>query len=239
MMFHLRTRWGSVDFVDITMLMSECDAPWSIAEVPTIYFDQVEKAMKQLAWANIIWDQCAMMNKALKSFKDAGKYDAAIREWEVYPISSQTWDNLKVLMCTEYLKANCQDSVSARATGHASANNVMEDHAAASEELVENLAKCHSKQLEALIAANNNNMAKFLAVLGKTAPAATPVAASLATSKAEHAAAKRNAWLQKCKNAKECKNCNKFHPACTDNQCWELEANAAKHHANWTSSKLA
>ncbi len=56
MMTHLRTCWGSVNFVDITMLMSECDAPWSIAEIPMIYFNRVEKAMKQLAWANIIWD---------------------------------------------------------------------------------------------------------------------------------------------------------------------------------------
>jgi hypothetical protein len=39
MMTHLRTRWGSVNFVDITLLMSECDAPWSIAEVLTIYFN--------------------------------------------------------------------------------------------------------------------------------------------------------------------------------------------------------
>ncbi len=39
MMTHLRTHWGSVDFIDITTLMSECDAPWSIAEVPTIYFN--------------------------------------------------------------------------------------------------------------------------------------------------------------------------------------------------------
>jgi hypothetical protein len=82
-------------------------------------------------------------------------------------------------------------------------------------------------------------MAKLLAILGKTAPAATPAAASLVTSKAEQAAAKRKAWLQKCKNAKECKNCNKFHPARTDNQCWESEANAAKRPANWTSSKSA
>jgi hypothetical protein len=156
MMTHLHTHWGSVEFIDITALMSECDAPWRIAEVPTIYFNRVEKAMKQLAWANIIWDRRAMMNKALKSFKDAGKYDAAIREWEARPIASQTWDNLKVLMCTEYSKANCQDTVSARATGHASANNVMEDYAAATEELVKNLTKCHSKQLEALIATNND-----------------------------------------------------------------------------------
>jgi hypothetical protein len=53
MLTHLRNRWGVVDFVDITTLMSECDVPWSVAEVPTIYFNQVEKAMKHLAKANI------------------------------------------------------------------------------------------------------------------------------------------------------------------------------------------
>ena len=127
MLTHLRTRWGSVDFVDITALMAECDAPWSAAEVPTIYFNRVEKAMKQLARANIHWDWRAMMNKALKSFKDAGDYDAAIREWEARPIATQTWENLKVLMCTEYAKAHRQDAVSARATGHASAHNIMDE----------------------------------------------------------------------------------------------------------------
>jgi hypothetical protein len=39
MFTHLRNRWGVVDFVDITALMSECNAPWSVAEVPTIYFN--------------------------------------------------------------------------------------------------------------------------------------------------------------------------------------------------------
>ncbi len=39
MLTHLRNRWGVVDFVDITALMSECDVPWSVAEVPTIYFN--------------------------------------------------------------------------------------------------------------------------------------------------------------------------------------------------------
>jgi hypothetical protein len=78
MLTYLRKHWGIVDFMDITALMSECDVPWSVAEVPTIYFNQVEKAMKQLAKANITWDWWAMMNKALKSFKDAGYYEPAI-----------------------------------------------------------------------------------------------------------------------------------------------------------------
>ena len=39
MLTHLRARWGSMDFVDITALMAECDAPWNAAEVPTKYFN--------------------------------------------------------------------------------------------------------------------------------------------------------------------------------------------------------
>ncbi len=56
MLTHLCNHGGVVDFVDITALMVECDAPWNVAEVTTIYFNQVEKAMKQLAKANITWD---------------------------------------------------------------------------------------------------------------------------------------------------------------------------------------
>ena len=239
MLTHLRQRWGSVDFVDITALMAECDAPWSVAEVPTIYFNHVEKAMKQLARANIHWDRRAMMNKALKSFKDAGDYDAAIREWEARPVAIQTWENLKVLMCTEYAKAHRQDSVSARATGHASAHNVMDEYATVTEELVENISERHAKQLEALIAANNENMAKLLAAIGKGAPATAPATAATADSKAKRDADKRKSWIEKCKNAKECKHCNKTHPNRTENQCWELDANADKRPANWKSSKTA
>ncbi len=97
--------------------------------------------MKQLAKANITWDWRAMMNKALKSFKDAGDCEPTICKWEARPVATQTWVNLKILMCTEYAKAHHQDTVSARATGHASALNVMEEYAVASEELVENLTK--------------------------------------------------------------------------------------------------
>jgi hypothetical protein len=72
MLTHLPSCWEVVDFVNIMALMVEWDAPWSVDEIPTLYFNRVEKAMKQLAKANINWDWRAMMNKALKSFKDAG-----------------------------------------------------------------------------------------------------------------------------------------------------------------------
>jgi hypothetical protein len=199
----------------------------------------VEKAMKQLAKANITWDWRAMMNKALKSFKDAGDYKPAIREWEARPVATQTWDNLKILMCTEYAKAHRQDTMSARATGYASAHNVMEEYAATTEELVKNLTKRHTKQLEALIKANNDNMAKLMEVLSKALPAAIAALAgtSAANSKTERAAAKHKGWIEKCQNATKCKHCNRVHPNCTESQCWELEANAAKCPANWKSVK--
>ncbi len=144
-------------------------------------------------------------------------------------------------MCTEYAKAHCQDKISARATGHASAHNVMEEYAAATEELVENLTKRHTKQLEALIKANNDNMAKFMEVLSKASLAATAALAAMlaANSKTERVAAKHKAWIEKCQNATKCKHCNRVHPDCTESQCWELEANAAKRPANWKSVKLS
>ncbi len=151
---------------------------------------------------------------------------------------TQTWDNLKILMCMEYTKAHRQDGVSARAIGYTSAHNVMEEYAAATEELVENLTEQHTKQLEALIKANNDNMAKLMDVLSEAKPTATPAAATLGKTKAKCNAEKHKAWVEKCRNATKYKHCNKFHPNRTKAQSWELEENAAKRPANWKSAKL-
>ncbi len=152
---------------------------------------------------------------------------------------TQTWDNLKILMCTECAKAHRQDGVSARATGYASAHNMMEEYAAATEELVENLTEQHTKQLEALIKANNDNMAKLMDVLSKAKPTATPAAATLGKTKAKRDAEKHKAWVEKERRATKCKHCDKFHPNRTKAQCWELKENAAKQPANWKSAKAS
>lgn len=81
------------------------------------------------------------MAKALNSFKDAGDFNSAIQEWETRPVALQTYANLKVFMCTEYAKVNRQVLTSAQATGHVSVNNVMEEMAQATEELVVQLTK--------------------------------------------------------------------------------------------------
>ncbi len=85
------------------------------------YFNWTDKAPRQLACVNIQIDKQAMMVKALKSFKDAGDFDAAIHKWEARPVDTQIYANLKVVMCVEFSKLNQQDATTARVTGHASA----------------------------------------------------------------------------------------------------------------------
>ena len=49
MLTHLRNRWGTMDYVDITALLAECDTPWNAAEVPEKYFNRLDEARRQLA----------------------------------------------------------------------------------------------------------------------------------------------------------------------------------------------
>ena len=229
MLTHLRDRWGTMDYIDITSLLAECDTPWNAAEVPTKYFNRTEKARRQLARANVQIDERAMLAKALKSFKDAGDFDASIREWEARPAITQTYANFKVVMCSEYSKLNRQDATTARATGHASANNVVEQMAKATEELVAELTERHSKQVESIIKSNSEAMEK----LTKAILANKPAAASSASTKAAKAAA----WAEKKRTATTCPHCNRKHPNRTHDQCWELPANTAKRPADWKSTK--
>jgi hypothetical protein len=90
MVTHLCSCWGTVDFVDISALITERDSPWNVAKVPQVYFNWVEKAVKQLVKAHINIDQMTMMNKALKCFKDCGDFVPAIKEWEARLVATQT-----------------------------------------------------------------------------------------------------------------------------------------------------
>jgi hypothetical protein len=113
----------------------------------------------------------------------------------------------------------------------------MEEYTAATEEFVENLTEQHTKQLEALIKANNDNMAKLMDMLSKAKMTATPSAATSDKAKAEHDAEKYKAWVERHRNATKCKHCDKFHPNRTKAQCWELKENSSKRPANWKSAK--
>jgi hypothetical protein len=216
MLTHLRDRWGTMDYVDITALLAECDAPWNAAEVPQKYFNRMDKARKQLAHANVQVDERAMVVKALKSFKDTGDYNAPIREWEAKPAALQTYVNLKTLMNTEFTKLNRQDATTARATGHASANNMVEEMAQQTEELLAQLTECQGKQLEAAMKSTADALEKLTAaILEKPTPSGTN--------------------QQKNKKVVICPHCDIKHKK--HDQCWELPANAANRPAGWKSKK--
>ncbi len=186
-----------------------------------------------MARANIQIDEIAMMVKALKSFKDAGNFDAAICEWEARPVATQTYANLKVVMCAKFSKLNQQEATTVRTTGHASVNNVVEEMAQATEELLANLTKRHTKQVEFLIESNSKAIKKLTAAILAQKPASAGTAAGKPTSKAAKAAA----WAEKKRTATTCPHYNLKHPNCTHDQCWKLPANAAKHPADWKSVK--
>ena len=198
MLTHLRNRWGTMDYVDITALLAECDTPWNAAEVPEKYFNRLDEARRQLARLNVQIDERAIVAKALKSFKDAGDYDAAIP----------------------------------RATGHASINNIVEEMATTTGELVATLTDSHAKQVETLMKSTTAALEKLTAaILANNSN--KPIGGD---AKAK-AAAKAAAWAEKKKNATTCPHCNLIHPNRTHSQCWELPDNASKRPTGWKSVK--
>ena len=232
MLTHLRNRWGTMDYVNITALLAECDTPWNAAEVPEKYFNRLDEARRQLARLNVQIDERAIVAKALKSFKDAGDYDAAIREWEAKSIANQTYSNLRIVMNTEFTKLNRQDATTARATGHASINNIVEEMATTTGELVATLTDSHAKQVETLMKSTTAALEKLTAaILANNSN--KPIGGD---AKAK-AAAKAAAWAEKKKNATTCPHCNLIHPNRTHSQCWELPDNASKRPTGWKSVK--
>jgi hypothetical protein len=169
-----------------------------------------------------------MMVKALKSFKDAGDFDAAIHKWEARPVATQTYANLKVVMCAEL---NWQDSTTARATGHSSVNNAMEEMAQATTELVAELTEHHTQEIKSLIKSNNDAMEKLIAAISVS----NKPPASTGTNGATSSRLKAAALAEKRRMATTCPHFNCIHPNRTHDQCWELPANAAKRPANWES----
>jgi len=222
-----------MDYVDITALLAEIDTPWNSAEVPEIYFNRLDEARRQLARSNVQVDERAIVAKAMKSFKDAGDYDAAIREWEVRPIATQTYVNLRTVMNKEFTKLNRQDATTARATGHASINNIVEEMATTTGELVATLTDSHAKQVETLMKSTTAALEKLTAAILANNSNKVPTDGD---AKAK-AAAKAAAWAEKKKNATTCPHCSRVHPNRSHSQCWELPDNASKRPPGWKSVK--
>ena len=170
-----------------------------------MYFNRVEKAIKQLTRAGIASDLKERTDMALYYFKNTGEYDAAVREWEAKPVATKTWANIKLLMSTEYAKENKQNKQSAKQLKA----NTIEEQAEATEELIANLTEAHTRQVESLIKANTEAMKKMMSLLrDKTNTPTNPT-----NSTNEEKKKKREERQKKFTNAPVCKHCKRnTHP---------------------------
>ncbi len=229
MIIHLRNRGGALDFADTKTLLTERDQEWDASEIPTIYFNRVEKAMQQLTRAGITSDLKERTDMALYYLKSTGEYDAAVREWETKPVATRTWANIKIFMSAEYAKENKQNKQTAKKMKA----NAIEEQAEATEELIANLTEAHTRQIEALIKANTEAMKEMMSLVkDKTI---TPINPTNQTN--EEKKKKREEKQKKFLNAPICKHCGKKHPSKKEDECWELDKNAASRPASWKPTK--
>jgi hypothetical protein len=95
MLDHLQNQGGALDFANTKSLLAERDSEWNVSEIPQIYFNRVEKAMRGLTRAGINLDLNEQRDMALFYLKATGEFDAAIREWEAKPAAEKMWANIK------------------------------------------------------------------------------------------------------------------------------------------------
>ena len=228
MLDHLRNRGGALDFADTKALLAERDAEWNVSEIPQIYFNRVEKAMKGLTRAGINSDMNERRDMALFYLKATGEFDAAVREWEAKPAADKTWANIKSFISTEYAKENKQNKLTARQFKV----NALEEQAEATEEIIHALTERHTQQMENLIKSTTEAMKKMMEIVQASNKGDSNDKASTEEKKK-----KQEEKRQKYNAAPVCKHCNKKHPNNSEDECWELEKNAALRPNNWTSSK--
>ena len=226
MLTHLRNRGGGLDFADTKTLLAERDGEWDASEVPQIYFNRVEKAIQELTHAGINSDLNERRDMALYYLKASGEFDAAVREWELRPAGTKTWQHIKTFISAEYAKENKQNKMTAK-TFKA---NMLEEQAEATEELIAAITEKHTQQMETLIKNTTDAMKQMLALINnnKKEPG---------KQTDEEKKKKRDERRKKFNDAPICKNCGKKHPTKTEDECWELEKNKESLPTNWKSTK--
>jgi hypothetical protein len=232
---HLRSQGGALDFfADTITLLAERDAEWDVSEFPQIYFNRVEKAIKGLTRAGIVSDLNKRRDMALYYLKASGEFDAAVRKWEQKPSESNTWTNIKSFIAMEYARENKQNKLTAKQYKA----NTMEEQAEATEELIANLTESHTRQMETLIKNTTEAIKEMMALVKSENKPSENKPPTNNNDMSEGQRKKRTKERRKMyNNTPICKNCNRKHPAKKEEECWELEANAASRPSYWKSPK--
>jgi hypothetical protein len=92
--------------------------------------------------AGIASDSNKRRDMALYYLKVTGEYyDSAVCKWENKATVNKTWPNIKIFISNKYGKENKQTKISAKQFKA----NLIEEQAAITEELINNLTQAHTK----------------------------------------------------------------------------------------------
>jgi hypothetical protein len=239
MIKHLQERSGGLDHKDVSAIAAERDAEWDVTETPAVYFNKVEKAIKQLERFHIKTDLVLCMNRALEAFDNSGLFDAAVREWNNKDKAEKTWSNIKTFINIEYAKAN-KNKLTARNTGFGAANAVqssIEDM----EEEINNIAERQQKGMESVVKAVKELVLAIAEM--KKQPSSNPTTPSADGKKKKMG---RKTYQERQDERKKmfdeapvCKHCNVKHPWVKEEKCWELDENAADRPSGWKTRKTS
>jgi len=221
---HLRNVGGSLDHMDVTELFTNIQKPWDGIEAPAAHFARGDKFERQLLKVGQSKNPELRLAFALATFQASGEFEPALREWGVKPKADQTFANFRVFMQKEFGKHHKQNKTTAKSVGYGIANSItdkeidqieqLEAQALMIAELANSMKDESQKQFKEM-------MEMFKATLEKNSPSPTN------PKKPKTGADKKK---------KKCPHCGLevYHKP---EACFELEANAAKRYAGWTSKK--
>jgi hypothetical protein len=171
---------------------------------------------------------------ALFYLKATGEYNPAVCEGENKAAADKTWANIKVFISNKFAKENKQTNVTAKQFKA----NLIEEKAEITEELINNLTQAHTKQIEMLMKANMEAMKEMMLLVKANSNNQNQVFKVIKGVKTDEEKKKTRTEKQQIyKDAPIYKHCGRKHPAKKEEECWELETNAASRPTNWKSSK--
>jgi hypothetical protein len=219
---HLRNIGGSLNHMDVTELISNIQKPWYGIEAPAAHFAQGDKYERQLLKVGQRKNPELHFAFALAMFQLAGKFESALREWEVKPTADQTFANFHIFMQKEFGKHHKQNKTTAKSGGYGIANSITNNtvnqinHLKSQALIIAKLANSMQEQSHRQF---KEMMEMFKVTLNANSPTPT-------TPKGGAGGKKK----------KKCPHCGLevYHKP---EACFELDANAAKRPVGWKSKK--
>jgi hypothetical protein len=219
---HLHNVGGSFNHMEVTELISNIQKPWDSIEAHTAHFARGDKYERQLLKVGQRKNPELRLAFALATFQSAGKFESALREWEVKPTANQTFANFHIFMQKEFGKHHKQNKPTAKSVGYGIANSITNntvdqiDHLKAQTLIIAKFANSMQEQ-------SQKQFKEMMEMLKVTLNANSPTS----TTPKGGAGGKKK---------KKCPHCRLevYHKP---EACFKLDANAAKRPAGWKSKK--